>query len=146
MEALKHAHSGLRWLLLAFLLIAIISHFVGRKKGLSYNKNHKKYALFALILTHIQLVIGFILYFKGNKHVFTEDTMSITNLRFYSVEHLAGMLIAIILITIGYSSAKRLKEDRLKFKKIFTFYLIGLILILASIPWPFRSELGGSWF
>jgi len=72
--------------------------------------------------------------------------MSITNLRFYSVEHLAGMLIAIILITIGYSSAKRLKEDRLKFKKIFTFYLIGLILILASIPWPFRSELGGSWF
>jgi hypothetical protein len=66
--------------------------------------------------------------------------------RFYTMEHLVGMLIAIALITIGYSKSKRAATDAKKFGAIATFYLIGLILILASIPWPFRENLGGSWF
>ncbi|MEY3715089.1 MAG: hypothetical protein RJB59_892 [Actinomycetota bacterium] len=55
-------------------------------------------------------------------------------------------LIAVILITIGYSKSKRAKTATEKFKPIKIFYLIGLIIILASIPWPFRANLGGAWF
>jgi hypothetical protein len=56
------------------------------------------------------------------------------------------MLIAVVLITIGYSKSKRANTAVEKFKPIKIFYLIGLIIILASIPWPFRANLGGAWF
>ena len=65
--------------------------------------------------------------------------------RFYTVEHTTGMLIAIILITIGYSRSKRASEAVTKQRLIGIFYGIGLLLILASIPWPFRIP-GAGWF
>lgn len=65
--------------------------------------------------------------------------------RFYSVEHTTGMLIAIILITIGYSRSKRATDAITKQRLIGIFYGIGLLLILASIPWPFRI-VGAGWF
>jgi hypothetical protein len=56
------------------------------------------------------------------------------------------MLIAIVLITLGYSKSKKGTTDAEKFKPIKVYYLIAFILIVASIPWPFRTALGGSWF
>ena len=73
------------------------------------------------------------------------EAMSDRLLRFFTVEHLVGMLIAITLITIGYSRAKRHSTDLKKFRATFWFYLIGLIVILLSIPWPFQGY-GTGWF
>ncbi len=143
-DILRHAHSGLRWLVLIALLFAIVNAF--SKKGKSaFSSGDKKSALIALIFTHLQFVIGLILYFVSPKVVFDGAAMKDSVLRFYLVEHISLMLIAVVLITIGYSKAKRLTDDSKKFAKIGWFYLIGLILILISIPWPFRN-LGGSWF
>lgn len=136
---LLHLHSTLRWAILIILIVAIVKHFSGKSNGASYSASDKRMALIALILCHLQVVIGFVLYFSRGWSNFGEDTMKNAIQRFWSVEHMAGMLIAVVLITIGYSKAKRAVEDRAKFGKIATFYLIGLILILASIPWPFRS-------
>jgi membrane protein DedA with SNARE-associated domain len=83
---------------------------------------------------------------SSGKVSFVEGWMKNPMHRFYGMEHLAGMLVAIILITLGYSKSKRGTTDAEKFKPIKLFYLIGFILILASIPWPFRTALGGSWF
>ena len=68
--------------------------------------------------------------------------MKTTLLRFFTMEHLVMMLLAITLITMGYSGAKRMSDSKRQHKRIFTFFLIALILILASIPWPFRTALG----
>lgn len=136
---LKHAHSGLRWVVLILLLAAIAQAF--SKKNTPLNNGNRKLAMFAMISVHIQLLIGLVLYFISPLVVFGTETMSNSALRFYTVEHLLGMLIAIVLITIGHSKAKKSGS----FKPVLTFYAIGLFLILASIPWPFRG-LGGSWF
>jgi len=147
MNGLLHAHSGLRWLFLLLLLMATFTHFLGKKNGITYDKNHKRLALFTLILAHIQLILGFGLYVGKGWHRFEEGFMANATSRFFSVEHIAGMLIAIILITVGYSSAKKIVDEKKKFGKIFTFYLIALILVLVSIPWPFRNGLSDSgWF
>lgn len=142
---LTHAHSGLRWLVLLFLVLAIVN--AARKMGnaqASFGATDKRLSLFALIFTHIQLILGLILYFISPKVQFSAETMSDSILRFYTVEHLSLMLIAIVLITVGYSKAKR-QEGGKKFKTTFWYYLIGLVLILVSIPWPFRG-LGAGWF
>ncbi|MTI22587.1 cytochrome B [Fulvivirga sp. RKSG066] len=142
-DILRHAHSGLRWLVLIALVIAIFNAF--SKKGKPFTSGDKKLSLFALIFTHLQFVIGLILYFVSPKVVFAGTSMKSEVLRFYLVEHSLIMILAIVLITIGYSKAKRATIDAKKFKTIGIFYLIGLLLILAGIPWPFR-DLGAGWF
>lgn len=105
----------------------------------------RKIALFALIATHLQLVIGLVLYFISPLVSFGEGFMKNAVTRFYTVEHISIMLLAIALITVGYSVGKRKATNEQKGRTTFTYYLIGLILILISIPWPFRG-LGAGWF
>lgn len=143
-NGLLHAHSGLRWVVLILLVAAIYNAFSKKRSG-RWTPKDKKITLFAMVFTHLQLVIGLVLYFISPKVVFSDQTMGDSVLRFFAVEHIVLMLIAIALITVGYSKAKRAISDSKKFGAVATFYLIGLILILASIPWPFRN-LGAAWF
>lgn len=64
--------------------------------------------------------------------------------RFFTVEHIFGMLIAIVIATIGNKKIKSAKEDNKKFKRMLTYFIISLIIIFASIPWPFLKNFG-SW-
>ncbi len=100
-----------------------------------------------MILVHLQLVIGLILYSISPKVLLKDigSTMKDPLFRFFAVEHLIGMLIAIIIITIGRSKSKKINEDIKKHKIIFVYYLIGLVIIFMSIPWPFLKSFG-SWF
>lgn len=139
---LNHTHSGLRWVALILLILAIFYAFTAKK----FEKKHKMITLFAMVTFHLQFVIGIVQYFLSEKVTFTAGWMKNPLHRFYGMEHLIGMLLAIVLITIGYSKSKRKENDADKFKTIRLFYLIGFILILLFIPWPFRINLGGGWF
>jgi len=143
-NGLLHAHSGLRWIALFLIIATIIISFTSKNKP--YSATEKKLGLFSLISVHIQLIIGFILYLGVSpKITFPEGFMKDPILRFLHMEHLVGMLLAIALITIGYSKAKRKTEDSAKRKTIRTFFILGLVIILAMIPWPFRG-MGNGWF
>ena len=139
-SALVHSHSGLRWILLILLVATIFSAFGKRNGTVALTAGDKKLSLFTLIATHLQAVIGLLLYYVSAKVEFSANTMSSPTFRFFTMEHTVMMLIAIILITIGNRHAKAGNA-----KKLFNFYLIALIIILIAIPWPFRAALGGSW-
>jgi membrane protein DedA with SNARE-associated domain len=123
-------------------LLKAFSGWFGKKE---YTPSDKKVALFALIFTHIQLLLGFGLYFISPLVSFEEGAIKNEILRFYTVEHFSMMIIAIALITIGFSLSKRASESITKFKRVAVFYLIGLLIMLSSIPWPFRIS-GAGWF
>jgi NADH:ubiquinone oxidoreductase subunit 2 (subunit N) len=142
MEILVRSHSGLRWIALGLLIYAIFNAL--RKKDF-YAKSDRMLNMFAMVSLHIQLVIGLILYFTSEKVKFVEGWMGNKVLRFYGMEHIILMILAIVLVTIGHAKAKRASEPSKKHKTILLFYAIGLILIIASIPWPFR-QLGAGWF
>ena len=136
MEILKHAHSGLRWLFLVIIIFAIVNAIRKWKSGDKFGTKDKLISILALAFTHAQAIIGFILYFGEEKYKgFSE--MGDRILRFYAVEHLLGMLVAVVLITIGHSKAKKAEDDKAKFKKIFVWFSIALLIVLISIPWPF---------
>ena len=142
---LQHAHSGLRWLVLVFLVLAVVNAASKWNGQTPFGPKDKRLNLLALIFSHVQLLLGLGLYFISPKVMLSAEAMSDRLLRFFTVEHIAGMLIAITLITIGYSRAKRHATDLKKFRATFWFYLIGLIVILVSIPWPFQGY-GTGWF
>jgi hypothetical protein len=104
-----------------------------------------------MIAAHTQLVIGLYLYFAG-----PWGSANIRNLgfgavmkdgvaRFYAVEHIFGMLVAIVLITIGRGAAKKAIPDGAKHRRGFWLFLVALIIMLATIPWPFRAGIARPW-
>jgi hypothetical protein len=140
LSALIHTHSGLRWILLVLLVYSIINALPGLSGKKVFTESDRKISLYTLIATHLQALIGLGLYMMSHKVEFSANTMSNPVFRFFTVEHTSMMLIAIILITLGYGHAKRGN-----FKGVFWYNLIALILILAAIPWPFRALLDGHW-
>lgn len=148
-NGLVHAHSGLRWIALILILVAIVNAMRSQSSG-RYEKKDKMINLFAMIMMHIQLLIGLALYFMSPKVAFVENWMSSDTaggmFRFFNVEHIFGMIVAIALITVGRSKAeKKLKGTRDKHRRIWINYLVALIIILVTIPWPFRG-FGNGWF
>lgn len=144
-NGLLHAHSGLRWIALILLIVAILNALISKGKN-SYAKKDKMINLFAMIMMHTQLLIGLILYFISPKVLFVKGWMKVEMTRFFGMEHLLIMLIGIVVITIGRKKAEKLSNANAKHSKIVVWYTIGLLIILAGIPWPFREALGGQWF
>ncbi len=147
-NALLHTHSGLRWialLLLVFTAFKSLGGYLGKK---TYQPLDRKLATFTTISIHTQFLIGLILFFiSPNVNFDFSVSMSDKVLRFFTVEHTIGMLLAIVLITIGGAKAKRAADDTTKHKHIAWFFLIGLLLILMMIPWPFLEKFATrGWF
>jgi FtsH-binding integral membrane protein len=150
MNAILHAHSGLRWIVFILMLVTIIDSAIRMYRP--FKESERKLALFSLIALHTQFLIGIILYifsptmraiFSGHP----EDMMGNPIYRFWILEHPLMMLIAVILVTVGYSRAKHQSEHWAKHRMTFFYYLAAFILILLSIPWPFREVgLGRGWF
>ncbi|HRP57871.1 hypothetical protein [Agriterribacter sp.] len=132
---IKHFHSGLAYLLLAGLVAAIIYAIASRKK--SFTAGSRKIALVGLICAHLQFLLGLVLYFLSplGASNFSGDAMKEKVSRLYIIEHPLMMLIAVVLVTIGYSRIKRLGSDPKKYSSIIVFYGIGLLLMLSVIPW-----------
>jgi hypothetical protein len=144
-NGMLHAHSGLRWLVLIFLVLAIIKSFAGWFGKKDFNKSDNLIALLLLSFTHTQMIVGVILYFISNKVVAIGDAMKDGVLRFWAMEHGVTMLIAIALITIGRVKSKKAETSELKFKKGAIFYTIAFVLILwAGLIKP--SLLGAGMF
>jgi uncharacterized membrane protein YoaT (DUF817 family) len=131
---LKHFHSGWAYIALILLVLAVINSFLGMNSKKEFTAKDKKIALFGLIGVHVQFLVGLILYFVSPLGSASFGQMKDAALRLTSLEHPLLNIIAIVLITIGWSTHKKANNE-LKFKKIVVFYLAGLILILARIPW-----------
>jgi membrane protein DedA with SNARE-associated domain len=147
-KGLLDLHNLMRWVILVIALITIFRSLGGMNGGKPFTSGARKTALFLMIASDIQLLLGFFLYYtKGWFDVLGGGgVMSNAYNRFFAVEHMAGMLIALILIHIGYSATKKDIPDASKYKKLFWYTLIALVLILVSIPWPFREAVARPWF
>jgi hypothetical protein len=141
---LTHLHNTLRWIILILLLVAIFRHLSGMTNKRMINNGDKKVDLFLMISAHITLLIGLYqwifgaLGLKAIQQFGFDVVMHSAGYRFFAIEHITGMLIAIILITIGRGKVKR-SSDASAHKKAFWLFLLALILIFVSIPWPFRG-------
>ncbi|GGA91113.1 hypothetical protein [Puia dinghuensis] len=149
---LLYLHSFLRWVILILALVAIYKSFIGMRAGRPFTAGDKKVGLFLMISAHTTLLVGLYLYFAGPWGVAEIQNLGFGAVmkdrvaRFYAVEHIFGMLVAIALITVGRGAAKKSIPDAAKHRRTFWFFLVGLVIILATIPWPFRAGIARPWF
>ena len=133
-------HSWWAYLVLLVLIIASINALIGWTSKKEYGANDFRIALITLIVSHIQLLIGIVLYFVAPYFQALSEggmgaVMKDSTLRLYLVEHPLIMLIAVILITVGYSKHKKKLTSKPKFKILGIFYTLALIFVLSRIPW-----------
>ncbi|MCC5941492.1 MAG: hypothetical protein JJU37_08110 [Balneolaceae bacterium] len=133
----KHLHSFLAYILLAALIFSLIYAIIKFVKRSPFNEKVRKVALIGFIASHLQLLIGIVLYVVSpwGLSSLSGDIMQDSFARLLALEHPLTMLIGIVLISVGYIKAKKPGDDARRFKTIILFYTLGLILILSRIPW-----------
>jgi len=147
-----HLHSFLRYAVLVAALYTLYKIWTAWRANAAFEKSTQKANLLFLILCDTQLLIGLYLYFTGPWGIKNIQNMGMANVmkdavgRFFAVEHTIGMILALVLVHIAYASSKKNSPDLAKHKKMFWFNCIALIIMLASIPWPFRAAIGRAWF
>ncbi|QXP66456.1 MULTISPECIES: hypothetical protein [unclassified Polaribacter] len=136
---MKDVHSYWAYLVLAILIFTVFNAITGVLKKRTFTDKDLRLGLFTLILSHIQLLIGLGWYFMSPWYKALKangsEVMGDKAARLLAVEHPLMMVIAIVLITIGWSKHKKKTEDTAKFKTFAIFYGIALLLILSRIPW-----------
>ncbi|HMN32791.1 MAG TPA: hypothetical protein PKA54_05410 [Chitinophagaceae bacterium] len=145
MQALVSIHGILRWVILIVAIYAIFRAYQGMKSKSVFTSDDNKAGLFYTAAMDLQLLLGLVLYFAGSrgleaiKSIGMKEVMGNSFHRFFAVEHISMMIIAVVLVHIGKAKSKKAASDVAKHKAAFWFYLIALILILAAIPWPFKN-------
>lgn len=132
---LQTIHSWWAVLTILSLFNVVISSIVSVSIKRQFGNREKVIALISLIIAHVQLFVGFALYFVSPLGLESFGQMSVATLRLTSLEHPFVVLIAIVLITLGFVKQKNATDDAAKYKKIAIYYGAGLILILSRIPW-----------
>ncbi len=137
-------HSILRYFVLLFMIIVIMQSLTGMLGKRNLKKIDKTGALLMMIVCDLQLLLGLIIYMINGwaGKMGAPGAMKDTTSRFFGMEHPLMMLIAIVLVHIGYSTLKKNRTDDRKFKVLFWCTLIALFLVLARIPWPGMHEVG----
>lgn len=144
-QGLLHLHNIGRWVVIILLLVAIVRSLNGMTGNKPFTNGDKKTGLFLMIAAHTMLLIGLFQWFAGPwgfqniQRLGMKAVMQDNVYRFWAVEHMTGMLLGIILITIGRGSARKKISDKAKHKRSFWFYFIAFIVIAATVPWPFRE-------
>ncbi len=145
---LLHLHNLLRWIILVLLLLSIVKAYTGWTGKKTFSAGDKKIWLFTMISAHTTLVLGLYQVLWGRYGFLSFSVPEGTSLmkdkflRYFLVEHPIGMILAIVLITLGYGMAKKSVADEVKYKKAFYYFLFALIVLMATIPWPFREIVG----
>lgn len=133
-------HNGLRWLILLAFVITIIKYLAGWLGNQPWKKLDNMLGLVLTALMDLQLIAGVILYFflsPVTKLAMSDfrGAMKDPDLRFYAVEHLTMMLIAVVLVHLGRAKSKKAVPDKDKFKTGTIYFLIAFMIIVMAIPW-----------
>jgi len=139
-NTVKIMHSYWAYLVLLVLILAVLNALYKTFSGKEYEAKDFRISLFTLIISHIQLLMGVLLYFVSPRlDLFSElgmgGVMKDAISRLYLVEHPLINILAVVLITIGYSKHKKKLTSQPKLKMIAIFYTIALVLFLSRIPW-----------
>lgn len=146
---LLQAHSFLRWIVLLVLIMGIFQSITARNRP--FNRGDRSTGTLLVIFADIMFIVGIYQWVVGEwglkkiQALGMGGVMKDSTARFFAIEHLAGMLIAIILIHVGKSYARRTVPDKIKHRRTVLYYILALLLILISIPWPFRDAVARPW-
>ncbi len=142
-------HSYTRWAVLASLLFALYRGVSGWRSGRVFGKTDDRARVLAVTFSHLQFVIGFVLYFVSPVVDAFWSGAAARNasfeISFFGIIHLGLMTTAIGVLSVGSSLVKRTPTDHKKFSTLVLYFSIALVIILLAVPWPFSPLAARPW-
>ena len=138
---LLYTHSWLRWVVFILMILAVFKSLIGLFSGGTYQKLDNTLAASFVGTMHLQLLLGLILYFFVSPLVGEARAMGYgaamkePDLRFWAVEHLALMILAVIFAQAGRSISKKSDDSVVKYRFQSIFFGAAMLLIILGIPW-----------
>ncbi|MGB9754757.1 MAG: hypothetical protein C0183_20345 [Roseiflexus castenholzii] len=138
-----YAHSYVRWavvILGALLIVRALTGWLGRR---SWDGSVERLGSVFTISMDIQLLLGLLLYgvFSPTmQRIFSDfgSAMGDARLRFWAVEHMLMMVVAVVLAHVGHVTAKRMPEEK-RYRRYAIFAGLAMLAVLLAIPWPFSG-------
>jgi len=137
-QILRSAHSGWRYVVLILLVLALVQALAGWFGKKPYTEGNRKLNVFALIVTHIQILVGLVMYFMS--------PLVEAGIRYWKMEHIGMMIFAAILVTVGNARSKRGDDGAAKHRTIAIYFGLALIVIVAAIMAMIRVDPTRSFF
>jgi len=145
--ALAHAvclilHSWLRWLVLAAAVVVAVRAFRGWRGARAWGSSDERLHRALIGVLDLQFLLGVALYLflSPLRRAFFSDpgaAMKVSTLRFFGLEHVVSMLLAVAILHVGRTRSKKRTDDRLRHRLVFTSTLAGFLVAFAAVPWPF---------
>jgi hypothetical protein len=139
--AVLFTHSYVRWLVLALAVVVLARAFLGWRRGRAWTAADERWHSAFVGIVDLQFTLGLLLYlwlspvswaFFRSAGAALRDPM----LRFFGVEHVVGMVVAVTLIHMARDRSRRAASDGLRHRQVWITTLVALAIIAASIPWP----------
>lgn len=134
-------HSTVRWLVVTTLVISLIRAYLGIRQPRPFTRADNAFRHWTATMAHIQLMLGLWIYSESPMAMYFLKNVRAgfqqLDLTFFGLIHPLLMFIAVVLVTIGSALAKRKATDHDKFKTMFFWFALTLLVIFIAIPWPF---------
>ena len=139
-EAIRMIHGLIRWVVLVDIAVLLAFTFIGWMKAGKWSPRERVLGLTVTILFDIQTLLGLIMYFflsPVTTSAFSNMGAAMKNkeMRFFAVEHIVLMILALVCVHIAAVISRKTMEDTTKFKKVFLYTAVAFVLILAGNPW-----------
>jgi len=130
-------HSLLRWLLLLFLVSAIVCAWRGYSQHRTFSRTVNALRHWTATIGHTQLVAGMLLYIRSPVVSYWRNGADGREPAFFGFVHISLMILAVIVLTIGSSLSKRKTDSHARYRVMLFWFSAALLIILLAIPWPF---------
>lgn len=138
-------HNITRWLIIGFAVWALVRAYSGWFKKLEWNKSDDRAGILFTSMIDLQVLLGLLLYFlfsPAARQLVANFSlaMKIPDVRFFGMEHVLIMVIAMIVAHVGRTLSKKAKTTIAQHRAAAISYSLAILIILAAIPWPFLSD------
>ncbi len=134
---LKELHAYNRYFILLALIFVLIVSYTGWLNKRRYEKSDNTGAAALLGLCHLQLLVGLLLFWLSPYGLSAMSNGSASQpgswARYFTMEHLGAMVIAIALIQTGRIISKKAVDEVKKHRTIAIYVTIAILLIIGTL-------------
>lgn len=134
-------HSWWRWAVLALALVATARGIAGNTRHRPWTSADRRVNLFTTIALDVQALLGLLLYLflsPLTTRAFQDfgAAMRTPRLRYWAVEHIGTLLVAVVLAHVGNVRARKATSDAARHLRHALFFGAVLLFLLLGTPWP----------
>lgn len=132
-------HSSLRWIVFVSAAWALFRAYRGWLRSKPWSGADRRAGLYFTGALDAQALLGIVLAFVSplvqNALFGLRLAMQAPHLRFFLVEHIPLMLVALVLVHVGSGRTSAARDDKMKHRRAALVYTLATLAITVAIPW-----------